>query len=707
MRNFIVFFCCCILSCTLSAANVFIDLSGLQQSKLLQYSVDDAQSLLIQGKLNVSTAGDANADWKIVFLLNKDSVVYKSLYDSNTKESQRFIIHSYQKNQQHIIKIASKSEKGLSNGLYYWLQNYLGFQFYHPKETIIPDLSNYVPETFSVGITPRFDKLGFHIHSQHPLEITEALLNEKTPNGREEVKTYINWLCRNGQNYFEFCLLRSVNLPEWIPYFKPVVEYAHERGIICGVDMSLHMIQQRAFQLYKNFPSSFKKKDKQVLKNISTLMQIPWDVWNVELSTTEFSQKDQEKIHRQQKFLYDNLAKKYNVKLTTRKHVVKEENLISNTKVKTTRTDMDSAYGLFVHTVMFYSLLDTSTPVYRNKDFSHLRTLLQESKQYRDTWYFPESAYWITFDASIPMFLTPYLDARLEDIIYCDTSGGIDGHITFSSGWEWNYWLIDWSIARWCWKENESGQTTQSRQTTKNTETETALQFLSQVVKDEKFVQFAGEVKDLQNKYIKNDELIKVMDAQTITDEIGGKINLEFHPRPEYPYKYIMNKATLRELDFIRKKYVVGLDRYVQQYNLIRSKYSFGDTDKLINEMLRSFDIVALRAEHRKNTLLYLITSRTNKINHTSEPIQLYLDNAKAIREKGLAIVKQQENNYRYPASSIAVKKISKTVYNFGYLYTVSNLHFWEREELQAKNNKWKFWYQNIWDVLKIIGVKK
>ena len=49
----------------------------------------------------------------------------------------------------------------------------------------------------------------------------------------------------------------------------------------------------------------------------------------------------------------------------------------------------------------------------------------------------------------------------------------------------------------------------------------------------------------------------------------------------------------------------------------------------------------------------------------------------------------------------------SKTVYDFGYLYTVSDLHFWEREELQAKNNKWKFWYQNIWDVLKIIGVKK
>lgn len=87
--------------------------------------------------------------------------------------------------------------------------------------------------------------------------------------------------------------------------------------------------------------------------------------------------------------------------------------------------------------------------------------------------------------------------------------------------------------------------------------------------------------------------------------------------------------------------------------------------------------------------------------------MQQYLDNAKVIREKALSLVKEQEQNYRYPASSIAAERKSKTVYDFGYLYPVSDLHFWEREELQAQNNKWKFWYQNIWDVLKIIGVKK
>ncbi|MBK9792567.1 MAG: hypothetical protein IPP60_05565 [Sphingobacteriales bacterium] len=675
---------------TLFANILYIDKSSFTNSKLLNYTIADASDLLKQSKVSVADK-ETSVNWKIVLVLEQNKMAYKTLYDANTKATQQFSIQSSKENNVSTIVVTSQSEKGLSNGIYYFLQNKLGFQFYHPKETSIPDLSNYVLDTFTETITPRFDKIGFHIHAMHPLEITEALLNENTPNGAEEIKAYIDWLSRNGQNYFEFNLLRSIKLKTWIPYIKPIVDYAHERGIICGADMSFHMIQQRAFQLYKKFPASFRKKDKQILDNITQLMQVNWDVWNVEFATTEFTHKNQDKLHEQQKFLFDNLSK-YKVKLTSRKHVVKDENLISNAKsVKTKRTDMDSAYALFVHTVMFYGLQDSSTPVYRNKDFSHLRNLLIESKEYRDTWYFPESAYWITFDNSVPMFLTPYLDARMKDILYCD-SLGIDGHLTFSSGWEWNYWLIDWSIARWCWNDTKKAE---------------PLQFLKEVVKDTSFIDFVTKANDLQTDFIKDKQLIKVLTAQTITDEIGGKLNLEFHPRPEYSYKYIMNKATKEELDFIQKKYVDMLDAYVKVYNYLKSTSNILPKNKIEKEILLSLDITALRAEHRKNTLSYLIAYRLSKLNKTKNPVQQYLDAAKSVRENALVMVKQQEQNYRYPVASLAAEKKSKTVYNFGYLYPVSNLHFWEREELQAKNNKWKFYYQNIWDVLKIIGVKK
>lgn len=691
MKKVYCFICLICLSSSIFANKVFFDLSNVIGAISLYYSTNDAKALLLKSNVTLADKFDSTVNWKIIFSFDIEDKEYKTLYEENTKETQQFSIQSSKENNVNTINIHSLTSKGLSNGIYYFLQNKLSFQFYHPKETIIPDLSNYVLDTFTEIITPRFDKIGFHIHAMHPLEITEALLNENTPNGATEVKAYIDWLCRNGQNYFEFNLLRSIKLETWIPYMKPIVEYAHERGIICGADMSFHMIQQRAFQLYKKFPSSFRKKETQILNNITQLMQIKWDVWNVEFATTEFTHKDEDKLHEQQKFLYDNLAK-YNVKLTSRKHVVKDENLISNSKsMKTKRTDMDSAYSLFVHTVMFYGLQDSSTPVYRNKDFSHLRNLLIESKEYRDTWYFPESAYWITFDNSVPMFLTPYLDARLQDLLYCD-SLGIDGHLTFSSGWEWNYWLVDWSIARWCWNDNKQPE---------------PLQYLKEVIKDNLVMDFVKKVNALQTDFIKNRQLIKVLTAQTITDEIGGKLNLEFHPRPEYSYKYIMNKATKEELSFLENKYIDVLYRFTVAYANLKANYKLVSENKLVNELLLSLDITAFRALHRNFTLSYLMQYRENKLNKVKNTSNDLLEKADSVRLQALSFVEKQEKNYRYPTTSLAAEKKSKTVYNFGYLYPVSNLHFWQREELQAKNNKWKFWYQNIWDVLKIIGVKK
>ena len=68
----------------------------------------------------------------------------------------------------------------------------------------------------------------------------------------------------------------------------------------------------------------------------------------------------------------------------------------------------------------------------------------------RETWFWPESAYWVAFDNSVPLLLLPYLQARHDDMRTMETIG-LPGHLTFSSGWEWGYWLTDWSLARWSW----------------------------------------------------------------------------------------------------------------------------------------------------------------------------------------------------------------------------------------------------------------
>ena len=81
------------------------------------------------------------------------------------------------------------------------------------------------------------------------------------------------------------------------------------------------------------------------------------------------------------------------------------------------------------------------------------------------------------------------------------------------------------------------------------------------------------------------------------------------------------------------------------------------------------------------------------------------LETAKNIREEAIEIVRSRESKYRYPVNELTTQRPDHTSYHFGYLFPVHDLHFWEREEGQALNNKWKFWYKNIWNVWRIIGI--
>ena len=65
--------------------------------------------------------------------------------------------------------------------MYGFLQEVLHFSFYHPKEMFVPDALNFPDKAaWTFAASARFTKRGFHIHSQHPLELTPFLLDYKT-----------------------------------------------------------------------------------------------------------------------------------------------------------------------------------------------------------------------------------------------------------------------------------------------------------------------------------------------------------------------------------------------------------------------------------------------------------------------------------------------------------------------------------------------
>lgn len=607
------------------------------------------------------------------------------------------------------LSLETPSFLGISFGLYGLLQEQLWFSFYHSKESIIPDLSFWpLTEDFTWTARPRFGKKGFHLHTMHPLELTEPLLNPDCPNGIEQVKEYIDWLVRNQQNYFEFNLLEQEDLERWVNYIRPAVEYAHTRGILVGLDLSLHMTQQKAFMLYKNFPATLIDAKKQIAQNLETLFATPWDVIAMEASTTEFTQGNASKTQALQLYVTDLVKNKHHAHLAGRHHVVKKGNMLgkANNKVNSLTKEqqtLDANRAIFIHTVMFYGLVDEKAPVYENKNLLHLLDLLKEEQKIRETWYYPESAYWITFDNSVPMLLTPYLETRLEDILLMD-SLNVEGHLTFSSGWEWGYWLVDWSIARWSWEHTFNDRVLNPRPT----------QFLADIFQNQTIVDHFNTLHALQQKYIKDGELIRYLVAQTVTDELPAALALELHPRPEKSYKWMRKKANKEDIRIAHKNTIEPLlefatlsDAVINDLNSVN--YTLSPTqEKLLQELTQALAVTNLRATHKAHTLSFLLGKRQEDLEKGTVPLlQEYIEAAKTTRLEAQVLVNKQEQNYRYPLNYIArpIEGGGSTSYDFGYLYPVSNLHFWQREEEQIIQDKYGPFFMSIWDVPRILGI--
>lgn len=346
-------------------------------------------------------------------------------------------------------------------------------------------------------------------------------------------------------------------------------------------------------------------------------------------------------------------------------------------------------------------MTEAKAPVYENENQRHMFQLLLKEMKQRETWYYPESAYWVTFDNSVPMLLLPYLSARLSDIDTC-VKYNVPGHITFSSGWEWGYWLTDWSIARWSWQYSVDG----------NAVPRTPTDGIEKIFGNPAITnQIKGQLA-LQQRYLKDKELLRWLAASTVTDELPFGFNKAFQPRPHDLYKAIRRKIPIERVNEYRQTALPDLKTFADStLSLLKSTRTRGlavDSQRtpLFTELMAGLWMTATRAQHKYLTLEYLLEKRAAKLEHRKYKQETLLDSAVAIRLKMMPLVQEMETKYRYPLNRIAREMKSYTSYDFGYLYTVSKLHFWEREEEQARHNKYGFTYRNIYDVFKIIGLK-
>lgn len=286
---------------------------------------------------------------------------------------------------------------------------------------------------------------------------------------------------------------------------------------------------------------------------------------------------------------------------------------------------------------------------------------------------------------------------------------GVSGHLTFSSGWEWGYWLVDWSIARWSWQMKDNGRIRH----------EYPLSRLADLINDGEVRSLMGQALSLQNSYLKDRELLRFMSALTPFSELPHPFDKPFQPEPAFRYGWLLNEASPAEAAAVLNQPLADLDTYAQRMGvvvnllekIITALHREGHTGeaqlRLLTELERGLRVTALRAGHRALTLRALMAKRREHADHrnhstVSEPL---LAQARLVRLQAQAVVRQQESIYRYPVNQLASRRISMTAYPFGYLYPAANLFFWEREEEQIEHERFDALFMNLWDMRRTLGL--
>jgi len=127
---------------------------------------------------------------KLVISLGDAPISYrkaKSVLSSNDPEA--FVLFSWLDEDTHTTyitangnKITEESESNVGGiiGAYEVLQH-LGFAFFHPLQPITPKVLKKIPPGLEITESPKWPFRAFHVHTQHPLELTEVLQGFAAP----------------------------------------------------------------------------------------------------------------------------------------------------------------------------------------------------------------------------------------------------------------------------------------------------------------------------------------------------------------------------------------------------------------------------------------------------------------------------------------------------------------------------------------------
>lgn len=606
----------------------------------------------------------------------------------------------------------------------YALLQALGYGFLHPLEPTIPDAFDLAGAQVDMAEAPRWSLRGLQLHTMHPIELTNVLngWGEAGPNDRAgfermlpEWQRAVEWLVANRQNRVHWVLLDA---DAWDDAFGESQErqdrlaslaaIGHAWGLAVGVDTPIALGQQHAFRLLRQ-RGELDDELAEISGRIDWLMQAGFDYLATEAGTTEFTNPGAERMLAWMNRLAAHLDEAHDGKRAYIKIHCSQGQTVDGyvgedgepLNFNFLPALADARLGVMPHTVQIYAL-DDPAPTYGNEDFDFMRRFLRSQLGVRPVVWHPETAYWVSYDIDVPLFLPVYARQRVHDLHLLaddETSRGVplEGQIIFSSGWEWGYWLNDVVAARAAWlPRRELSADEALRETLREVlkplgEASTHVaDVVTTIARDELALLVRGEVSSQHpaNVVRRNGQAYlqgfepwdDVMDIgrmipalahiTTQPDKLGlVEMTNPWHEPPTYPGELeplldAMASTFTRRADELEGAAVAAP----------------ASARAVAQELVDSARITALRATQVAALYRY-VARRWAFDTHGAEAA---LDVAREALDQAWELVAQREAAYRVPPERIAGWSAGPTVYPFRYLWTVRSLYFWWRDELKA-----------------------
>ncbi|HRE89051.1 MAG TPA: hypothetical protein PK095_07915 [Myxococcota bacterium] len=588
------------------------------------------------------------------------------------------------------VALSSRTRLGRQYAIYELLRR-VGARYYHPEDDYLPVVALdslrarlETPTVLGAGpiFAPAFVHRSYTFHGAHPLEQLESFSDSRHP--ITEAKNVNDWIIKNRGDIMRGAgrgIAPTENRDERVAQLEAL---RTRRGLRRTVGITLHNQQQGASaDLDPTSPIPLEEQARALvierLDAVKDAYAFGIHFGPTELTTTP----DRETVAlinaagQKALELRPELTVEINVHTTGTQPVDHYDDLGcppgTNDRGVADYYDLafhtDERFAARVHTVMFHPL-EGPAGVYNQPSFAHKLCLMtQASAAGRPLIYFPESAYWLSWDNTIPVYLPLYLHSRWRDIqlirpLLLDKGGTVRDHRLFNSGHEWGYWQADYAVGLLHWEpdltlrqvvgeladpfcavidfnpDNPEPITCQARTT--------FIEVLLEVMEDQR-LHFL-EAPDSRGK---PGGLYTMFAGEDPADELGAVSGLEFRP-VRIPFRALLDMSFSELEAFVR----TDLDRLAQQANAYE-----GWRDRLLavraevpEAGLRFFDetvdglaINAVRARHTHALYLVAMTLRDHP---ADEPeVTTPLAKAQAHLAEAETIIARREAAYRYPAA--------------------------------------------------------